>query len=97
LTRRLAEAVGPAVRAVLPASNGRLHPVCGLWSVEIEPALADYLAAGRSSLRGLAEAAGVKVVDWGDVEPDPFANINTLADLEAYGESPPRATPQTQA
>jgi molybdopterin-guanine dinucleotide biosynthesis protein A len=83
LTRRLAEAVEPAVRAVLPASNGRLHPVCGLWSVEIEPVLADYLAAGRSSLRGLAETAGVKVVDWGDVEPDPFVNINTQADLEA--------------
>jgi molybdopterin-guanine dinucleotide biosynthesis protein A len=87
LTRRLATALEPGLCAVLPASNGRLHPVCGLWSVEIEPLLAEYLARGRSSLRGLAEAAGVKVVDWGQVDPDPFININTAADLEACGSA----------
>lgn len=83
LTSRLAAAMELGARAALPVSNGRLHPVCGLWSVEVESVLADYLAQGRSSLRGLAAAAGEAVADWGMIQPDPFVNLNTLDELNA--------------
>ena len=69
--------------AVIAASGGELHPVCGLWSVGALDALPDYLATGRRSLRGFAEAVGLRTVEW-PVEPaDPFLNINTLEDLAA--------------
>lgn len=83
LASRLAAAMESRAQVGLPASNGRLHPVCGLWSVSVEPLLADYLAQGRSSLRGLAAAAGDAVADWGAIQPDPFVNLNTLDELRA--------------
>lgn len=83
LTRRLAETFDAGARVALPASNGRLHPICGLWSIAVEPLLADYLAQGRSSLRGLAAVSRYVVVDWGSIQPDPFVNLNSLAELQA--------------
>ncbi|KQY26470.1 hypothetical protein ASD21_17290 [Caulobacter sp. Root1455] len=88
LTPRLAAALRAGAKVALPASNGRLHPVCGLWSIAVEPLLADYLARDRSSLRGLAAVSGQAVVDWGTIQPDPFVNLNTLAELQA--QQPPR-------
>lgn len=71
------------VPVALPSRLGRLHPACGLWSVQCQQQLAKYTAAGRSSLIGLAEGIGFASVAWdGEVE-DPFLNINTLADLAA--------------
>ena len=64
--------------AALATSGGQLHPVCGLWSVRTAEALPAYRAAGRRSLKGLAETVGVVAVEWpGDV----FANINTPEEL----------------
>lgn len=83
LTLRLVGALCSGAKVALPASNDRLHPVCGLWSATVEPLLADYLSEGRSSLRGLAAASGETVVDWGTIQPDPFVNLNTLAELHA--------------
>ncbi|MFZ0266056.1 molybdenum cofactor guanylyltransferase [Caulobacter sp.] len=83
LTLRLAAALRSNAKVALPASNDHLHPICGLWSTTVEPRLADYLAQGRSSLRGLAAVSGEVVVDWGTVQPDPFVNLNTLAELHA--------------
>jgi molybdenum cofactor guanylyltransferase len=65
------------------SSGGHLHPVCGLWRVSALDAVPAYLASGRRSLRGFAEAAGFTAVDW-PIEPlDPFFNINTPEDLAA--------------
>ncbi len=67
--------------ATVAASGGRLHPVCALWKATARDALPAYLASGRRSLTGFAEAAGYQAVDW-PVEPfDPFFNINDEADL----------------
>lgn len=82
LTARLAATRSRALVG-LPASNGRLHPVCGFWSVDVAPLLDCYLAQGRSSLRGLAAVAGEATVDWGAIQPDPFINLNTLDELIA--------------
>ena len=67
--------------ATLAASAGHLHPVCALWKAEAAAGLPAYLATGRRSLKGFAEAVGYEAVEW-TVEPfDPFFNINEEADL----------------
>jgi molybdopterin-guanine dinucleotide biosynthesis protein A len=63
------------------ASGGRPHPVCALWKAAARNALPAYLATGRRSLTGFAEAAGYAAVEW-PVDPfDPFFNINDPAAL----------------
>jgi molybdopterin-guanine dinucleotide biosynthesis protein A len=65
----------------IAASGGRLHPVCALWKAEARDGLPAYLATGRRSLTGFAEAVGYQAVDW-PIEPlDPFFNINDEEDL----------------
>lgn len=69
--------------AVLAESAGKLHPVCGLWSVTTLAALPGYLTTGRRSLKGFAQTVGMESVEW-PVDPlDPFLNINSAADLAA--------------
>lgn len=69
--------------AALASSNGRLHPVCGLWRTNCLDQLAQYRKTGMSSLRGFAAQVGHVVVDWPSVPRDPFFNINDPDDLEA--------------
>ena len=80
LGQRLAAGIGGA-GAAIAGSGGELHPVCALWKVSASGTLLNYLATGRRSLRGFAEAVGLQRVDW-PVDPvDPFFNINSPADL----------------
>lgn len=85
LPDRLAAGIGGAA-AALAASGGHVHPVCGLWRVAALDRLGPYLASGRRSLRGFAEAAGCVAIEWRCEPFDPFLNINTgdeLAQAEA--------------
>jgi molybdopterin-guanine dinucleotide biosynthesis protein A len=81
--------------ATIATSGGRLHPVCALWRARAIAGLADYVASGRRSLRGFAEAVGYETVAW-DAEPvDPFFNVNDEADLaraEALLKTLPRSS-----
>lgn len=75
-----ARLVGDAA-AIVAMSHGRLHPVCGLWRPAARDGLDAYLATGRRSLHGFAEAVGYQAVEW-DIDPiDPFFNVNDEADL----------------
>lgn len=65
----------------IASSSGHLHPVCGLWRASALKDLDDYLATGRRSLRGFAEAIGFCAVDWPTEPHDPFFNINSAEDL----------------
>ena len=67
--------------ATLAASGGRLHPVCALWKAEALAWLPAYLATGRRSLTGFAEAVGYQAADWSTEPFDPFFNINDEPDL----------------
>ncbi len=81
LPDRLEAALTGAAGAALAMSKGRLHPTCGLWRVTCLDEIPLYLATGRASLHGFAEAVGAISVEW-PVEPiDPFFNINTAPDL----------------
>lgn len=83
LLSRLEAGLAGGAAVAVAASGGRLHPVCALWHVRARPRLSPYIAAGRSSLKGFAEACGMAVVDWPAGEHDPFANANTPEDLAA--------------
>lgn len=81
LATRLRAALTPDVGAAVAASGGRAHPVCAVWRAAMADRLPAYLAAGRSSLIGFAEACDMVQVDWPVGDVDPFANANTPEDL----------------
>lgn len=81
LAARLTDALTPSDGVAMAQSHGRWHPTCALWRAGLGESLADYVAEGGRSLRGFAERAGLRLVDWGAPEPDPFANVNTPEDL----------------
>lgn len=80
LVQRLTREVGERSVAIA-ASDGRLHPVCGLWKIDVGEHLEVYKDGGGRSLQGLARAAGFTLVDWHVGEVDPFFNINSPSDL----------------
>jgi molybdopterin-guanine dinucleotide biosynthesis protein A len=69
--------------AAIARSGGHLHPVCGLWLAGALDSVPAYVASGKRSLRGLAEAVGYSAVDWPATPVGPFFNINTPADFTA--------------
>jgi molybdopterin-guanine dinucleotide biosynthesis protein A len=81
---------------IVASSGGRLHPVCALWKARAREALPAYLATGRRSLTGFAEAAGYETVEWLGDPFDPFFNINDEADL-ARAEDQLRERPSLRA
>lgn len=81
LPARLRAAMAEDFGAAVAASAGRLHPTCALWRADALARLPAYVAAGRSSLIGFAEACGMVRVDWPAGEADLFANANTPEDL----------------
>jgi molybdopterin-guanine dinucleotide biosynthesis protein A len=85
LVGRLLAASSDVQTTRLAASRGRIHPVFGLWPLDLASALADWLAAGSSRrVRDWVAAIPHVVVDFDRAgEPDPFFNVNTPDDLEA--------------
>ena len=84
LVARLAEALVPEGRAVVAASQGRLQPVIGLWSVGLREDL--RRAVSRDGLRRMEDwlaRCQAKVADFPARVPDPFFNVNTPEDLAA--------------
>lgn len=81
LLERLDAALLTTELAAMATSNDQSHPSCTLWRVEAAASLPAYVAAGRGSLHGFAEAVGFVAVDWPILTGDPFFNINSAADL----------------
>ena len=79
LLPRLYAGLRPSHGAVLAASDGRAHPVCGLWRAEVLAELRRYCETGRRSLIGFAETVGYSQVAW---PSDTLLNVNTPQDLE---------------
>lgn len=95
LRDRLVMEIDGALAAVA-SSGGHLHPVCGLWRASALTRLEGYLASGRRSLRGFAEALGYRAVEWAGADPDPFFNINSNADLAAAERLLARKSSETE-
>lgn len=81
LSAALTGAMTPAV--AVASSKGRLHPACGLWTVDTETILLREAQAGRLSLTNLAGLLEQRIVEWPVATMDPFFNINTPDELEA--------------
>lgn len=87
LVAQLAEALVPESRAVVAASQGRLQPVIGLWSVALREDLRQ--AVTRDGLRRMEDwllRCKAKVADFPAQVPDPFFNVNTPEDLAAAAQ-----------
>lgn len=89
LPARLVAAMGPEHGVALPAVEGELQPVCGLWRVSALDQLPAYVAAGRSSLRGFAAACGLAVVEFGPEAVRAFAGANTPEELARLEQEAP--------
>jgi molybdenum cofactor guanylyltransferase len=61
-----------------------LEPLCALWRVDLSAALREAITAGERSPRRLMEKIGAAPVRFsGEGAHDPFANLNSPAELEA--------------
>ncbi len=80
LLDRLTAEIGRA-SAAIPASEGELHPVCGLWRPSALTAAPAYAEEQGRSLRGFAASIGFRRVDWSADPHDPFFNINRIEEL----------------
>lgn len=82
--RRLVGATDQPMALRLAASEGRVHPVFGLWPVALAPALDTWLAAGGSrKVHDWVRQVPHAVVEFESADGvDPFFNVNTPADAE---------------
>jgi molybdenum cofactor guanylyltransferase len=87
LVARLMAALGAAgARAAIASSEGRQHPVVGVWDVTLRNEAAAALQRDERAMHRFAQAQGAAVVDFPLIEVadtliDPFFNVNTPADL----------------
>jgi len=86
LIARLMTAAGPD-RPAVATSDGKRHPVVGLWPVALAGRLRDFLRSGATyRVAAFAEACDAVLVDFPMIvrasgAVDPFFNVNTPDDL----------------
>lgn len=82
LVIRLHEArVAAGAEVALARSDGRSHPVVGLWPVALAVDLRAALAAGTRKAAAWAQRHRLAATDWPGGPADPFFNVNTPGDL----------------
>lgn len=81
LASRLCEALVPGVGAATATCADQLYPICSAWDVRVQCELPAYIASGRSSVRGFAEAVGARPIEWVSRAATAFHNFNTPTDL----------------
>lgn len=65
----------------IACSQGRRHPLCGLWDVSVIDDLSSRIEKGNYKMMDWLDQQNVTEIHWDD-HPDPFFNINTESDLE---------------
>jgi molybdopterin-guanine dinucleotide biosynthesis protein A len=81
LGTELAAALKPDSFAAFAVSDGRLHPVIGLWPLIARHGLHDVIARGALSFHAAREGQKFARVEWIANPRDPFFNVNTPEDL----------------
>ena len=83
LVVRLRQAVSAqGAELAVAASQGRSHPVIGLWKVALRDALREaLLVEGLRKVQGWTGRYRVATVAWSAEPVDPFFNINTPDDV----------------
>jgi molybdopterin-guanine dinucleotide biosynthesis protein A len=84
LVARLRGAVASGAPAAFVRAGGRSHPVFCLAPRTLAPSLRAHLEGGGRRVREWLCSVGAVEVDFGP-DPAPFANLNTLQDLERRG------------
>ena len=81
---RLSEGLGEA-KSAFAAWGEDFYPPNAIWRLEALQDLLDTKNNSKSppSLKALQRQLGACRVDWADIGSNPFANINTMADLLA--------------
>ncbi len=67
------------------ASNERISPLCGVWSLELLPDLLKFLANGNRGVMHFLETTNYVTVNFEPADHsdiDPFYNINTQEELD---------------
>lgn len=89
LVQRLAGALNddPKAAIALASSGGNLHPVIGLWPVNLADDLESALRDGVRKVRHWTDRHGTVIVDFDYIQAgsraiDPFFNANTPDELE---------------
>ena len=83
LVARLRQAVSAqGAELAVAASQGRSHPVIGLWKVGLRDALREAVVVeGLRKVRDWTGRYRVATVAWPAEPVDPFFNVNTVEDL----------------
>ena len=82
LTDRLYQAGGKDGQLAQPASNGRRHPVFGLWPVSIRQDLHDaVINQGVRKIDDFTSGYQMAVVEFDHPDYDMFMNLNRLEDV----------------
>ncbi len=83
----LAQYPGDCAAMVCRDSTGQLHPLCGIYTREMLPALERRLVAGCCRMTEVLEDAPMVVLDTAGLLPDDvFFNMNTPADYHRAEE-----------
>lgn len=96
LVARLTAALAPELAAAIACYDGQDYPTNGLWRLSALAPLPAAMAAGTAprSLRRLAADLGARACNWPtQADGDPFASVNTPAELaaaEARAAAPPQ-------
>lgn len=72
----------------IATSNGQDHYLTGLWPVPLHAMLLNAMQErGLRAVKDFARLAGVRRVEWPVLPRDPFLNLNSPEDVEAYEHS----------
>jgi molybdenum cofactor guanylyltransferase len=88
LVKRLQQAIDAGHQIAVAASRGAMHPVCGLWPVEIAEALQAFLETPENPrVKSFLSRYDTVEVNFPDIATaigplDPFLNVNTPDDLQ---------------
>lgn len=73
--------------AIAISYRGVLQPTFSLWQTHHLPIIREaVIESGMGGLKHLLRSVPHKVVEWAEVEPSPFFNVNTPQELESAAQ-----------
>ncbi len=68
-------------KIVLAQSNGKTHPIIGIWHLDLFESLKKSLNSGNRKIMDWASQHSLEYVEFTNSKYDPFFNINCIEDL----------------
>ncbi|HJL58348.1 MAG TPA: molybdenum cofactor guanylyltransferase MobA [Alphaproteobacteria bacterium] len=73
-------------KIVLAQSNGRIHPIIGIWNSSLFESLKSSLNSGNRKIMDWASQHSLEYVEFTNSKYDPFFNINRYEDMATAKE-----------